>query len=112
MGGGEGDDGSAAGGATEERCEGEEQHTKDEEDVLVEWPTKEVYEEINGADLSPEMVRQGRADSKPATVYSSSSLLIRIAMLVSCFPSSRVRNVYAKPECEDDMRPVRPTRWT
>ena len=37
-------------------------HTDNEDGQLAAWPTKDVYDEITGAALSPELVRQARAE--------------------------------------------------
>ncbi len=47
---------------TEVHCDAAQQHTGDEDEQLAAWPTKDVYDEITGATLSPELVRQARAE--------------------------------------------------
>ncbi len=46
----------------EVHCDAAQEHTRDEDEELAAWPTKEVYDEITGAALSPELVRQARAE--------------------------------------------------
>ncbi len=47
---------------TEVHCDAAQGHTKDEDEQLAAWPTRDVYDEITGATLSPELVRQARAE--------------------------------------------------
>ncbi len=46
----------------EVHCDRAQGHTKDEDDELAAWPAKEVYDEITGAALPTELVRQARAE--------------------------------------------------
>jgi hypothetical protein len=48
--------------ATEVHCEEVSGRVKDEDEEAAAWPVKEVYDEITGAALPPELVRQARAE--------------------------------------------------
>ncbi len=47
---------------TEVRCDDAQDSTNNEDEQLAAWPMGEVYDEITGAALSPELVRQARAE--------------------------------------------------
>ncbi len=52
----------ARGEPTEVHCDDAQEHTRDEDEQLAAWPMGEVWDEITGAALSPELVRQARAE--------------------------------------------------
>jgi hypothetical protein len=52
-----------AGASTEVRCEEETSgRVRDEDEEMAAWPEKEIYDEITGAALPQELVRQARAE--------------------------------------------------
>jgi hypothetical protein len=52
----------AAASSTEVHCGAAQSRTKDEEDELAAWSVGETYDEITGAVLPPDLVRQARAE--------------------------------------------------
>ena len=48
--------------STEVHCEEAQGRTKDEEEELAAWSAGEIYDEITGAALPSELVRQARAE--------------------------------------------------
>ncbi len=48
--------------ATEVHADAAQDHTRDEDEQLAAWARKEVYDEITGAALPPDLVKQARAE--------------------------------------------------
>ncbi len=48
--------------SAEVRCDPAQGRTKDEDEELAAWAEKETYDEITGAVLPPDLVRQARAE--------------------------------------------------